>query len=241
MKDFQDAHGQAMYDYYKGNRFSEVIERDDGNIDASDGPDAYFLAYKDWHSIQKKALRYVRGKIFDIGCGAGKHSLYLQQKGFDVLGIDSSPLAIKVCKLRGLKKTKVLSITRLSPKLGKFDTILMLGTNFGLFANFKRAKWLLKRFKRITNNKTIIIAETLDPYQTKDPIHFSYHKLNRKRGRMPGQARIRVRYRKFVTPWFDYLLVSKTELQKILSGTGWKVKRFIDSKGPIYIAIIEKE
>ena len=241
MKYNQDAHGHAMYDYYKGNRFSEVIERDDGNINASNGPGAYFLPYQDWSSIQKKALRYVKGKILDIGCGAGKHSIYLQQKGFDVLGIDSSPLAIKVCQLRGLKKTEVLSITQLSPKLGKFDTILMLGNNFGLFANFKRARWLLHRFNGMTNNRAIIIAETLDPYQTKDPIHLSYHKLNRKRDRMPGQARIRVRYRKFVTPWFDYLLVSRPEMQKLLTSTGWKVKRFIDSKEPIYIAIIEKE
>lgn len=240
MKDYQDAHGQAMYGYFKGKRFFEVVERDDGNIDASDGPEAYFLPFKNWRSSQKKAMRYGKGKIIDIGCGAGKHSIYLQKKGFDVLGIDNSPLAIKVCQLRGLKKAKVMSITKLSPKLGKFDTILMLGNNFGLFANFKRAKWLLKRFKGITNNQAIIIAETLDPYQTKDPAHLAYQKLNRKRGRMSGQVRIRVRYRNFVTPWFDYLLVAKPEMQKILSGSGWKVKRFIDNKGPIYIAIIEK-
>lgn len=241
MKDYQDAHGQAMYDYLQGKRFSEIIERDDGNIDASDGPDAYFLPYKDWRTTQKKAMQYVKGKVLDIGCGAGKHSIYLQQKGFDVLGIDNSPLAIKVCKLRGLKKAKIKPITQLSPKLGKFDTILMLGNNFGLFANFNRTKWLLKRFKGFTSNRAIIIAETLDPYQTKDPTHLAYHKLNRKRDRMPGQARIRVRYRKFVTPWFDYLLVSRPEMQQILSGSGWRVKRFINDKGPIYIAIIEKE
>ena len=241
MKDYQDAHGQAMYDYFKGKQFSEIVERDDGNIDASDGPEAYFLSFKNWRSSQKKAMKYVKGKVLDIGCGAGKHSIYLQQKGFDVLGIDNSPFAIKVCKLRGLKKAKVLSITQLSPKLGKFDTILMLGNNFGLFANFKRARWLLKRFKSFTNHHAIIIAETLDPYQTKDPAHLAYQKLNRKRGRMSGQVRIRVRYRNYITPWFDYLLVSKSELQKILSGTGWKVKRFIEDQGPIYIAIIEKE
>ena len=241
MKDYQDAHGQAMYDYFKGKRFSEVIERDDGNIDSSDGPGAYFLPYKNWRSSQKKAMRYVKGKVLDIGCGAGKHSIYLQQKRFDVLGIDNSPLAIKVCKLKGLKKAKVMSITQLNPKLGKFDTILMLGNNFGLFANYQRAKWLLKRFKSFTNNRAIIIAETLDPYLTKDTSHLTYQKKNRKRGRLSGQVRIRVRYRNFITPWFAYLLVSKLEMQKILSGTGWKVKRFIEDQGPIYIAIIEKE
>jgi hypothetical protein len=53
---------------------------------------------------------------------------------------------------------------------------------------------------------------------------------------------MRIRYRSYATPWFDYLLVSNPEMIGILRGTGWKIKRFISSKkGPAYVAIIEKE
>ena len=41
--------------------------------------------------------------------------------------------------------------------------------------------------------------------------------------------------------WFDYLLVSKDEMREILCGTGWKITGFVDSEGPLYIALIEKE
>jgi hypothetical protein len=59
---------------------------------------------------------------------------------------------------------------------------------------------------------------------------------------MPGQVRIRIRYLRYASPWFDYLLVSKPEMIGILRRTGWKVKRFITSKkGPAYVGIIEKE
>ena len=68
----------------------------------------YFSEYENWHTIEKKAMVFVKGKVLDIGCGVGRHSLYLQKKGFDVLGIDNSPLAIKVSKLRGVKKTKIM-------------------------------------------------------------------------------------------------------------------------------------
>lgn len=244
MKDHQDAFGHQVYDYLKGTKGkgdSEVIERDDGFIDVSAGPGGYFSEYKDWPPQLKKAMRYAKGRVIDIGCGAGRHSLYLQEKGLDVLGIDISPLAIKVCKLRGLKKAKVVSITQISSKLGKFDTILMLGNNFGLFGSFKRAKWLLKRLRSLTNDRARIIAQSHDPYQTDDPDHLKYHEFNRKRGRMGGQIRLRVRYRKYVTPWFDYLFVSKDEMGRILDGTGWKVKDFIDSESSGYLAIIEKE
>ncbi|OLE86276.1 MAG: hypothetical protein AUF79_15645 [Crenarchaeota archaeon 13_1_20CM_2_51_8] len=57
---------------------------------------------------------------------------------------------------------------------------------------------------------------------------------------MPGELTIRVRYKKYTTPWFDYLIVSKKEMKRILEGTGWRVKRFVDSQGSVYIGIIEK-
>lgn len=117
----------------------------------------------------------------------------------------------------------------------------MLGNNFGLFGSFNRAKWLLKRFHKITSEKARIIAESMDPYKTDEPAHLEYHKYNRKRGRMSGQLSLRVRYKKYATPWFDYLLASKDEMQDITDGTGWRIKRFIGSKHTCYIAIIERE
>jgi hypothetical protein len=86
-----------------------------------------------------------------------------------------------------------------------------------------------------------ILAETIDPMQTSNPEHMAYHERNRQRGRMPGQVRIRVRIGKTIGPWFDYLFVSRSELAGIVEGTGWKVAHTIDSDGPAYIAILEKD
>lgn len=236
-----DAYGQLILDYFRGKKPLEIVERDDGYIDPSEAaPRLYFLDYKNWPQHEKKAIKYARGRILDIGCGAGRHSLYLQRNGFDVLGIDNSPGAIRVAKLRGLRKAKVMSIMQISKKLGIFDTLLMLGNNFGLFGSRARAKLLLRRFHKLTSPNARIIAESLDPYKTKDPDHLAYHKFNRERGRMPGQVRLRIRYRRTVGPWFDYLLVSQAEMRAILAGTGWRAKKFIKSRGARYIAIIEK-
>lgn len=237
----EDAYGQEMWAYYNGERSFEIIERDDGYIDIGPETSVYFSSYEDWSPHEKKAMEFVKGRVLDIGCGAGRHSLYLQEKGFNVLGIDISPLAIKVCKLRGLRKAEVMAIEDLKFKPESFDTIIMMGNNFGLFGCFKKARRLLKRFHKMTSKNALIIAETRDPYKTKNPAHLEYHEFNRKRGRMSGQLRIRIRFRRYATRWFDYLMVSKDEMNEILKGTGWRVKEFIDSGGPSYIAIIEKE
>jgi len=135
----------------------------------------------------------------------------------------------------------VKPISEIDFQLGKFDTILMIGNNFGLFGSFKQAQKLLKRFYEMTNPNARIIAESLDIYKRPvDPLHRQYHLRNRKLGRMPGQVRMRLRYRTFATPWFDYLLVSKNQMKKVLQGTGWKINRFIDGPGSAYVAIMEK-
>jgi len=239
LRDNQDAFGHMLYGCLTGKAANEVVERDDGfvEVDRSD----YFSEFKNWPPHEKRAMRYVRGNVLDIGSGAGRHSLYLQEKGHDVLGIDNSPLALEVCRLRGLRNTKLASNNGINSGLGVFDTVLMMGNNFGLFGGFEKARRLLKKLGKVTSEPGRIIATTNDVYQTETPEHLSYHERNRKRGRMAGQIRMRTRYRIYASPWFDYLMVSKEEMQNILDGTGWKVNRFIDSDGSTYIAIIDRK
>lgn len=238
----KDAYGQEVWAFFQGKESYEIVERDDSFIGLSGGAPAYFADFKDWPKIEKQTIKLAKGKILDIGAGAGRNSIYLQKKGFDVTAIDNSPLAIKVCKKRGVKKAKVLPIEKISTfKPHSFDTIIMFGNNFGLFGSYKKAKTLLKKLHKITSPSALILAESNDVYKTDDPVHLSYHKLNEKRGRMPGQLRIRIRFKKYIGDWFDYLLVSKDQMKDILKGTGWKVRKFIDSDKSIYIAIIEKE
>jgi hypothetical protein len=239
MDDSRDAFGHMLSDYVAGTGAFEIVERDDGFIAAA-SPAMYVAPYRDWPAHQQTALRYATGRVLDIGCGAGRHALYLQAKGLDVVGIDVSPQAIEVCKHRGLAQAVVMTVTGISRRLGTFDTLLMLGNNFGLCGSPVRACWLLQRFYATTSEKGHLIAESTDPYQTTDPVHLDYHERNRRRSRMPGQLRLRVRYRNEATPWFDYLLVSQDEMQTLLHGTGWSVACFITSDGAGYIAVIEK-
>lgn len=170
IKPEEDAFGQEMWACYNGEEASEIVERDDGYFDASPkGPKLYFSEYEDWDLLDRTAMELVKGRVLDIGCGVGRHSLYLQKRGFDVLGIDSSPLAIKICKMRGLKKAKVMPIEEVNFKPSHFGTIIMMGSNFGLFGSFKKAKRLLKKFHRMTSKNGLIIASTRDTYKTKIP------------------------------------------------------------------------
>lgn len=237
----EDAVGQAIWAFQKGNKSFEVIEREDGYIDVTN-PRLYFTEFKDWMADEKKAIEFAKGRVLDVGCGAGRHALYLQKKGFEVLGIDRSPLAVKIAKQRGVKGVEMMPIKSISFKPNSFDTIMMMGGNFALLGDVKTAQRMLRRFHKITSKEGLIIASAVDVYPpTKDrPEHLEYHNFNRQRGRLPGQWRIRIRFRKYATKWFDLLNVSKDEMQDLLKDTGWAVQQFIDSGGPAYTAIIKK-
>jgi SAM-dependent methyltransferase len=243
MKISQDAYGrQLLAQYEGGSPTAEIVERDDGYIDTGSDAGAYFETYNRWPVIERRAIRFARGRVLDIGCGAGRHLLYLQERGLDVTGIDSSPGAVKVCKLRGLKNVYVRSIAEIDKfKPESFDTVLMLGNNFGLFGSEAGAGRLLKKLSRITSEDACIIAGTRNPYLTTDPDHLAYQRWNRKRGRMPGQIRLRVRFGKIIGKWFDYLLVSPKEMEMLLGGSGWQIDQLIGSGEPTYYAIIRKK
>jgi hypothetical protein len=119
----------------------------------------------------------------------------------------------------------------------------MFGNNFGLFGGRERARWMLRRLKRMTSAHARIVAHSLNPYNTELPEHLSYHRFNRRRGRMAGQLRIRVRYVKLATPWFDYLLASPEEMREIANGTGWHLAKTIAASQPptFHVGVIEKD
>ncbi len=239
----QDAFGMEMLAYLSGDTVHEIVERDDGFINAApNGPGTYFNPYENWTPQEKEAIAYAKGRVLDIGCGAGRVGLYLQDLGHEVVGIDNSPGALETCRRRGFTNTHLLSITQVSADLGRFDTIVMFGNNFGLLGNRSRAKRLLKRFYHITTSGARLLAVSNDIYQTADPDHLAYQEYNRWRGRMAGQLRIRICYRGARSPWFDYLLASPEEMADLLEGTGWAINRLITAEeSPIYAAVILKE
>ena len=243
MKPSEDAYGEQLFAQYQDQKpTAEIIERDDHHIDLGSEAGLYFTEYENWSPVEQQAIAFAKGKVLDVGCGAGRHSLYLQKKGFDVTGIDSSPGAIEVCRLRGLKKAEILPVEKADQLAeNNFDTIIMFGNNFGLFGSPENAKKILEKFTRTTTKKAQIIAGTLNPYKTEDPNHLAYHELNRRRGRMPGQVTIRIRYERAVGNWFDYLFVSPAEMIEIFKDTDWQIKQFIAPEDLHYFAVIEKK
>nr|WP_296072979.1 class I SAM-dependent methyltransferase [uncultured Actinoplanes sp.] len=216
----------------------EVIERDDGLINGAPA-DHYLDEPAEWQPHDHRALRLCRGHVLDIGVGAGRTAVEIQRRGMAVTGLDTSRGAIEVARRRGLRDTVLNTIDAYAVARARYDTFLLLGNNLGLLESRQRAPIFLDALARLANPGARIIAQGTDPYGTTDPVHVSYHRRNRERGRLGGQLRLRLRYRMLATEWFDYLNCSIEELAALLSGTRWRLRSIDDEDRPYYLAVME--
>ncbi|WP_307248950.1 class I SAM-dependent methyltransferase [Catenuloplanes indicus] len=215
----------------------EIIEREDGLINGA--PADHYLAEPDeWQPHDHRALAQVRGRVLDIGTGGGRIALALQESGVDVTGLDVSPGAIAVCRRRGVRDTVLATVDEHARDGRRYDTFLLLGNNLGLIEGRHRAPGFLAALAEMAAPGARLIAHGTDPYGTTDPVHVGYHELNRSRGRLGGQLRLRLRYREITTDWFDYLVCSVDELRGLVEGTRWRLTDVDDADRPYYLATL---
>jgi len=155
-----DVFGEAIFDYQQG-VYTEDI-RTFSSLDEEDViPIPYlFRDFEAMPSLEQKALQFSKGKVLDIGCGAGSHSLYLQEKGFEVTALDSSKGAIKTCRQRGIKNHICSDI--LNFQAGQFDTLILLMNGIGLAGELKKLNEFFSHLKKLLRPNGQILLDSSD-------------------------------------------------------------------------------
>ncbi len=157
----KDLFGKAMLDYITNNSPENIIT--ETSISEPDEMDVAYLFrnYEEMPYLEQKAMQLAKGKVLDIGCGAGSHSLYLQnEKKLDVYAIDISENAIKTCSLRGIKQTEVANLLDFTKE--KFDTILLLMNGTGIFEKLINCDVYLQKLKALLSPGGQILIDSSD-------------------------------------------------------------------------------
>lgn len=102
----------------------------------------YHILYKDRDHeeaalFMDKLTQYLnlpkKAKILDLACGKGRHSIYLNQLGYDVTGTDLSENSIAEASKFANETLKFVVHNMCEPYPDKFDLVLNLFTSFGYF------------------------------------------------------------------------------------------------------------
>ena len=237
----KDLFGKAILDFQTNNSPENLIT--ETNISEADemSVDYLFRSFNEMPKLEKKALQLCKGKVLDVGCGAGSHSFYLQEKGFEVTAIDISENAIKACKLRGLNDVRVQNILEVSTDTSeselakqKFDTILLLMNGTGIFRTLLETSNYLQKLKSLLNPNGQILIDSSDIiYMFDEDTDGSY--LVPADGYY-GELTFTISYKNETEESFPWLYLDYNTLQNVAQSNGLECELIIEGEHFDYLA-----
>lgn len=212
-----DVFGMALADYQNG-RYTEDIKTSSSLDEEDIIPIPYlFRSFKEMPKIEQKALKLAKGKVLDVGCGAGSHALYLQNKGFEVTALDSSEGSISVCQERGIKSTVNSNILDFNGET--FDTILLLMNGIGLAGHIDNLAPFLKHLASLLQPNGQILLDSSDIiYMFEEDDDGGFWIPNN--GKYYGEVTFTMEYKGLKSKPFDWIYLDFNTLQNACLDNG---------------------
>jgi SAM-dependent methyltransferase len=189
--------------------------------------DIYFRDESEMPDLELKALELCRGKVLDVGAGVGSHALVLQNRGFDVTGMDISASAVDIMTQRGLKKAVEGNI--LKYKEDTFDTLLFMMNGIGLTGTIKGLTAFLKDVKSLLNPDGQLIFDSSD-------LSYLYQEVAFPLSGYYGEVSFRYEYKSVKGSWFKWIYVDQQTLKSLAEKQGWKVEIVFEDDQDQYLA-----
>ena len=229
----KDLFGKAILDFQTNNSPEDLIT-ETSISEADEMSVAYlFRSYNEMPKLEQKALQLAKGKILDVGCGAGSHSLTLQNDHkLDVISIDISPNAIQACELRGLNNAKVQDIMTLENE--KFDTILLLMNGTGIFGTLKETPNYLQKLKSLLNPNGQILIDSSDIIYMFDQDEDGAYEIPA--NGYYGELTFTVSYKNETEDTFPWLYLDYNTLQNAAFANGLQCELILEGEHFDYLA-----
>ncbi|OXG04993.1 methyltransferase family protein [Flavobacterium araucananum] len=230
----KDLFGKAMFDFQTNNSPEDIITETTISEEDEMSVDYLFRSYNEMPKLEQKALQLASGKTLDVGCGAGSHSLSLQNdRNLEVTSIDISEKAIETCKLRGVRNAKVQNILDFEDE--KFDTIILLMNGVGIFGKLDNCNKFLSKLKYLLNPGGQILLDSSDIIYMFDededggkwiPSNNDYY----------GELVFNISYKGEKEEPFDWLYLDYNTLQNAAVANGLKCELILEGEHYDYLA-----
>jgi 2-polyprenyl-3-methyl-5-hydroxy-6-metoxy-1,4-benzoquinol methylase len=232
---FDDPIGRAVNDYYFNSVKQPIIVHSDDFDDDTIETSYLFRSYKQMPALEKKAMSLCKGSVLDVGACAGPHSIYLQEKGFDVTVLESSALCCEVLKNRNLQHVIHKDIFTFTNQT--FDTILLLMNGTGIAGTLAGLEVLLYHLKTLLNPDGQILIDSSDLiylFKLEDGSVF----LDINAEKYYGELTFQTEYKNWISQPFPWLYVDLNNLENILEKNQLKLNKVFKGQHYDYLAQI---
>ncbi len=232
----KDPMGAAILDYQTSGKagrlrvLSSMFEEDEMPVKH------LFRRFEDMPKLEQQALNLSKGKVLDVGAGAGCHALALQEQGLKVKAIDISPQSCEAMRLRGLQNVECINLFDEHLENG-FDTILLLMNGTGIAGKIAHLPTLFNRLKALLNTDGQILIDSSDlkyVYENEDGsfdinLNSAYY----------GEVDYQMIYKNVKGDAFDWLYVDFPLLKSIAENCGLHCQLVAKGEHYDYLACIQ--
>jgi SAM-dependent methyltransferase len=190
----------------------------------------FHRAPTDMSPVERAALGAARGRVLDLGAGAGAFARPLVEKGLEVTALEILPTARRILESRGLTDVRDGGLEALDAE-ERFDTVLVMMNGVGLCGTVSALPTFLASLANVLGSGGQILADSTDPRDWDSPDD----------GRYPGEVHMQLVFDDEAGPPFPFLFVDEDLLGEAASLSGLRcaiVSRDPDGR---YLARISRE
>ena len=189
----------------------------------------FFRTFYEMPLVEKIALKACKGKVLDVGAGAGAHSVYLKEKGLDVYPIDISPGAVEVMRKQGLEKARLINFFDLKEE--KYDSILMLMNGIGIVGEMASLDEFFDQCRRLLNTGADLIIDSSDIiYMFED----EFGQFELEHNQYYGEVKYTMKYKNIIGSSFNWLFVDYNNFKKAAEKNGFETELLKEQKNKAY-------
>lgn len=226
----KDLHGKAILDYYKGEEARPLTIHNNYGEPEDMPVEVFFREEPDLSTLEHLALIECRGKVLDMGAGAGAHALILASRGFDVYAIENSPGCVEVMQKSGVKQVIFEDFYK---HKAQYDTVLILMNGLGLAGKLENVPAFLEHCFSMLRPGGQILVDSSD-------ISYLYDEGVVRPAHYYGEVRYAYEYRKERGDWFDWVYVDQDSLAQIANDMELDLEILITDEFDQYLARIRK-
>ena len=232
-EDKGDPIGFAIQEYALHKKPNDIIVSSDICEDDIIPIEVLFRNSEEMPELEKLAISRTKGRVLDVGAGAGVHALELMDRGHEVVAIDISKGAV-AHMLRQNIDARQIAFEDFKDE--QFDTILLLMNGIGIAGTLSNLERTLTHAKSLLKPGGKILCDSSDiKYLYEDEDGALWIDLNTE---YYGNFKFQMKYKKEKGPWFDWLYVDFDNLFKAAKNVGLKASRIYEQEDN-YLAELE--
>lgn len=229
--------GAALLDFHRGDTAAEIMVMSDLWEDETTPVAAYYRPDEQaLPDLETVALGLCRGRVLDLGAGAGRHAIELQRRGHDVVAVDPLPEAVEIMKDRGVRNARQGDQSAVAGE--RFDTVLMLMHGLGVVGNLHGLGRLFEGLPKMLNPGGRLVCDSADLAAVLgDESPDVLEELLNPNSYL-GEVEFSLRYGSLEGPRYPWIFIDPDTLEIIATAAGLAIEISSEGVRGSYVAVL---